>query len=33
MPSERLTWKETCDRYRTEWVVLVDVEHQNDDFL
>jgi hypothetical protein len=28
---ERLTWKEICERYPNEWVVLVDMEHENDD--
>jgi hypothetical protein len=28
---ERLTWREICARYPNEWVVLVDLEHENDD--
>lgn len=28
--SERLTWKQICERYPDEWVVLVDTEWVND---
>ena len=28
--SERLTWKQICERYPDEWVVLVDVDRVND---
>ena len=27
---ERLTWKQICERYPDEWVVLVDTEWVND---
>ena len=27
---ERLTWKQICERYPDEWVVLVDTEWAND---
>lgn len=28
--SEPLTWKEICERYPEEWVVLVEVDWHND---
>lgn len=28
--SERLTWKQICERYPDEWVVLVDIQWIND---
>ena len=28
--SERLTWKQICERYPDEWVVLVETEWVND---
>jgi hypothetical protein len=28
--SERLTWKEICERYPDEWVVLVETDWVND---
>lgn len=26
---ERMAWKDICARYPDEWVVLIDVEHEN----
>lgn len=30
-PSERLTWPEICRRYPDEWVMLVDLDDDEDD--
>ncbi len=30
-PPERLTWPEICQRYPDEWVMLVDLDEDEDD--